>query len=99
MYVCIFLTALHLLYPLPPDNNRKRPDDLGSSSGSTHQMGIFQLLNDLDVIELDVQELIHGFQDAFDGDVVFEFDGHFVVDERFEEAVLFCDEFLAHAPL
>ena len=49
-------------------------------------MRILQLLDDLDLIELDVEELVDGFEDAADGDIVFELDGHFVVDEGFEEA-------------
>lgn len=53
----------------------------------TYQMRIFQLLQHLDIIQLDVQELVDGFEGAFDGDVVFELDGDLVVDEGFEEAV------------
>lgn len=50
-------------------------------------MRILHLLQHLDIIQLDVQELVDGFEGAFDGDVVFEFDGDLVVDEGFEEAV------------
>ena len=53
----------------------------------TYQMRILQLLQHLDIIQLYIQELIDGFEGAFDGDVVFEFDGYFVVDEGFEETV------------
>ncbi len=56
-------------------------------------MGVFQLFDDLNVIELDVQELVNRFEYAFDRDVVFELHGDFVVDEGFEEAA----EFLANA--
>ena len=51
-------------------------------------MRILQLLHDLNIIELDIKELIDGFKDAFNGDVIFELDGDFVVDEGFEEAVV-----------
>ena len=49
-------------------------------------MRILHLLQHLDIIQLDVEELVDGFEGAFDGDVVFELDGDFVVDEGFEEA-------------
>ena len=50
-------------------------------------MRILQLLQHLDIIQLDVQELVDGFEGAFNGDVVFEFDGDLVVDKGFEETV------------
>lgn len=50
-------------------------------------MRILQLLQHLDIIQLDVQELVDGFEGALDGDVVFELDGDLVVDEGFEETV------------
>ena len=49
-------------------------------------MGVLQLLHDLYVIELDIKELVNGFKDAFNRDIVLEFNGHFVVDEGLEEA-------------
>ena len=52
-------------------------------------MRILQLLDDADVIELDVEVLVDALEGAADGDVVFELDGDFMVDERFEEAVVF----------
>ena len=54
---------------------------------STYQMRILQLLQHLDIVQLDVQELVDGFEGALDGDVVFELDGDLVVDEGFEETV------------
>ena len=52
----------------------------------TYQMRILHLLQHLDIIQLNIEELVDGFKGAFDGDVVFELDGDFVVDEGFEEA-------------
>ena len=49
-------------------------------------MRVFDFLGDLDVVELDVQELVHGFQGSSDQDVVLELDGHFVIDQGLEEA-------------
>ena len=49
-------------------------------------MRILQLFNHLYIIELDVQELVHGFQYTLDGDVIFKLDGDFVVDKGLEEA-------------
>lgn len=49
-------------------------------------MRILEFLNNLNIIQLDIQELVDRFQRAADLDVVFELDGDFVVDERFEEA-------------
>ncbi len=49
-------------------------------------MRIFNFLQHLNIIQLDVEELVDGFKGAFDGDVVFKLDGDFVVDEGFEEA-------------
>lgn len=76
-----FIPLAHPLKPRPRSNHllrRKR----------TYQMRIFHFLKYLNIIQLDVEELVDGFQGAFDGDVVFELDGDFVVDEGFEEAVL-----------
>ena len=49
-------------------------------------MGVLQLLHDLYIIELDIKELVNGFKNAFDRDIVLEFNGHFMVDEGLEEA-------------
>lgn len=48
-------------------------------------MRILELLYYLDVIELDVEVLVHAFQNALELDVVFELYGDFMVDERLEE--------------
>lgn len=49
-------------------------------------MRVFHLLHHTDIIQLDIQVLIHALQRPADGDVVFQLHGDFVVDERFEEA-------------
>ena len=49
-------------------------------------MRVLQLFNNLNIIELDIKELIHGFQYASDRDVILEFHSDFVVDKGFEEA-------------
>lgn len=53
----------------------------------TYQMWIPYLLHDADIVELDVEVLVHALEGAADRDVVLELDGYFVVDEGFEEAV------------
>lgn len=50
-------------------------------------MGVLELLDDLDVVELDIEVLVDALEDAADLDVVFELDRDLVVDEGFEEAV------------
>jgi hypothetical protein len=50
-------------------------------------MRVFNLFHDGDIIELDVQILVHALQCPADLDVVFELDGDLVVDEGFEEAI------------
>ena len=49
-------------------------------------MGVLQLLHDLYIIKLNVKELVNGFKDTFDRDIVLEFNGHFMVNERLKEA-------------
>lgn len=51
------------------------------------QMWVLQLVQDNDVVELDVQVLVDGFQSAPDTDVVLELDRHRLLSEGFEEAV------------
>lgn len=53
--------------------------------GPTYKMRVLELLDDLDVVELDVEVLVHALQRAADLDVVLELDRDLVVDERFEE--------------
>lgn len=48
-------------------------------------MRILELLDDLDVIELDVEVLVHALENALELDVVFQLHGDLVVDERLEE--------------
>jgi len=43
------------------------------------------LIHRLGVIQLDVQILVHALERPADLDLVLEFDGDFVLDERFEE--------------
>lgn len=52
------------------------------------QVRVLDLLDDLHILQLDVEELIHALEGAADGDVVFELDGYGCVDEGFEEAEL-----------
>jgi hypothetical protein len=47
------------------------------------------LIHRLRVIQLDVQVLIHALERAADLHFVLEFDGDFVLDEGFEEAVIY----------
>ena len=49
-------------------------------------MWILELVHHRDIVQLDIQVLIHALQRSADGDVIFQFDGDFVVDESFEEA-------------
>ena len=53
----------------------------------TYQMRPPQLIHRLCIIQLNVQVLIHALECAADLDFVLEFDGDFVLDERFEEAI------------
>ena len=50
-------------------------------------MWIFELLHDLYVIEFYIEKLVDGFESSTDGDVIFQLDGNFVIDQRLEEAV------------
>lgn len=51
------------------------------------QMRPPDLIHRLCVVQLDVQVLVHALECAADLDFVLEFDGDFVLDERFEEAI------------
>jgi hypothetical protein len=53
----------------------------------TYQMRPPHLIHGLCVIELDVQVLVDRLEGAANLDFVFEFDGDFLLDERFEETV------------
>ena len=48
-------------------------------------MGILELINHLNVIEFDVEILIHALQDALELNVIFQLNGDLVIDEGFEE--------------
>lgn len=50
-------------------------------------MRVFIQIEDVDIIELDVEVLVDGFQGATDADVIFQLDGDGLVREGFEEAV------------
>jgi hypothetical protein len=52
----------------------------------TYHVRVLELVDDGDVLELDVEELVHALEGSADGDVVLELDGDLVVDEGFEEA-------------
>jgi hypothetical protein len=49
-------------------------------------MRVFELFEDLNVVEFDVEELVDRFQHTPNRDIVFELDCYFVVDEGFEKA-------------
>lgn len=55
-------------------------------------MGVLELLDNLDVVELDVEVLVHALEDALELDVVLELDRDLVVDEGLEEAGIFVSE-------
>lgn len=42
-------------------------------------MRILQLLHHLNIVQLDIQVLIHRFEGAANGDVVFQLDRYFVI--------------------
>jgi len=50
-------------------------------------MRVLVQVEHIDIIELDVQVLVDGFESAADADVVFELNGHGLVCEGLEEAV------------
>jgi len=74
------LPSIKAYFPLP------QTDPLLLIASLTNQMWIFQLLYHLYIIQLDIEELVDRLEGAADGDVVFEFNGDFVVDQCFEEA-------------
>lgn len=58
-----------------------------SRDARTYQMRPPQLIHRLCIVQLDVQVLVHALECSADLDFVLEFDGDFVLDERFEEAI------------
>ena len=57
----------------------------GRQSG--YQVRVFQFLDDLDIVELDVEELIDRLERASDLNIVLQLDRHLVVDEGLEKAI------------
>jgi hypothetical protein len=55
--------------------------------GRAYQVRPPHLVDCLCVVEFDVEVLVYALERAADLDFVFEFDGDFVLDERFEETV------------
>jgi len=55
--------------------------------GKRYQMGVLDVVDDRDVIQLDVEVLVHALERAADLDIVLELDRHDRVDERLEKAV------------
>lgn len=49
-------------------------------------MWVFQLIENSDIIEFDIQILIHALQSTANGDVIFEFNSDRVIHKGFEEA-------------
>ena len=58
-----------------------------SKGGAAYEMRILELLHDLNVIELDVEVLVHALEDTLELDIVLELNSDLMVDERLEEAV------------
>lgn len=52
----------------------------------TYQVWVFHLFNHSNIIKLDIQVLIHALQCPPDRDIVLQFDGDLMVDQRLEEA-------------
>lgn len=50
------------------------------------QMRVFIQIQNVDIIQLNVQVLVDGFESAADANVVLEFDGHRLVGKSLEEA-------------
>lgn len=51
------------------------------------QVRVFDLFNHSDIVQLDVQVLIHALEGTANGDIVLKLYCDFAVDERFEEAI------------
>ena len=49
-------------------------------------MWVLELFDNLDIVKLDVEILVHALEDALELDVVLELDGDLVVDKGLEEA-------------
>lgn len=75
-----FLTALCIQRV-----SNKQPISLEEAKVTDH-VGVLELLEHLDVVELDVEVLVDALEDAADLDVVLELDRDLVVNERLKEA-------------
>jgi hypothetical protein len=53
----------------------------------TYEMGVFDLLDNLDVIELDVEVLVNALEGSLDLNVVLELDGDLMVNEGLEKTM------------
>jgi hypothetical protein len=56
-------------------------------SRETYQVRVFNFFDDCYIVKLDVQVLVHALQCSSYGDIVFEFDCDFVIDQSLEKAV------------
>lgn len=57
-----------------------------ASGHSTYEMGVLDLLHDLDVVELDVEILVDALEGALQLYIVLELNGDLMVDEGLEKA-------------
>lgn len=48
-------------------------------------MRVFELFDHSDIVELDIQVLIHALQSTLDGDIILQFDRDLAIDKRLEE--------------
>ena len=55
---------------------------------STYEMGVLELVDDGDVVELDVEVLVDALEGTAEADVVLKLDSDLVVDEGFKEAAV-----------
>lgn len=53
----------------------------------TYEMRVFDLLDNLDVVELDIEVLVNALEGSLELNVVLELDGDLVVDEGLEETM------------
>jgi hypothetical protein len=49
-------------------------------------MWVFELFNNTDIFQFDIQILVNTLQRSFDGDVIFELYSDFMVNKSFEKA-------------
>jgi hypothetical protein len=70
---------------------------LAAAAFSTHQMWVLHLFHHRNVVQLDVEILIHALQRSAHRDVVLELDGDLMVDQCLEEAAWHRKIWLARA--